>query len=52
MHSETEYETAPCTPTIGDIDNDIPLDGDIEAAILGDLDAQLEDECLDSIWAV
>ena len=47
-----DFETAPCTPTIGDIDNDIPLDGEIEDAILDDLDAQLEDECLESIWAV
>ena len=46
------FETAACTPIIGDIENDIPLDGDIEAAILDDLDAQLEDECLESIWAV
>lgn len=52
MHSANEFETAPCTATMGGIENDIPLDWDIEAAILDDLDAQLEDECLDSIWAV
>ena len=57
MHTENEYETAPCTPIIGDIENDIPLDTvllsvGIEDDILDDLDAQLEDECLDSIWAV
>jgi hypothetical protein len=57
MHSSTDFETAPCTPIIGDIENDIPLDyvlhtGDIEDGIPDDLDAQLEDECLDSVWAV
>lgn len=57
MNSVTEFETAPCTPIIGDIENDIPLDtvllsGDMEDDILDDLDAQLEDKCLDSIWAV
>ncbi|MBU2718916.1 hypothetical protein HF563_05910 [Acidithiobacillus ferridurans] len=52
MHSANDFETAPCTPIVGDIENDIPLDGDIEAAILDDLDAQLEDECLGSIWSV
>lgn len=56
MNNKTEYETTPCTPIIGDIENDIPRDsvlsGDIEDGILGDMDAQLEDECLDSIWAV
>ena len=56
MNNATEFETAPCTPIIGDIENDIPFDymlsGDIEDGILDDLDAQLEDECLDSIWAV
>ena len=29
-----------------------PLSGDIEQSILDDLDAQLEDECLESLWAV
>jgi hypothetical protein len=42
MHSSTDFETAPCTPIIGDIEDGIP----------DDLDAQLEDECLDSVWAV
>jgi len=52
MSVQNDFETAPCTPTMGGIENDIPLDWDIEAAILDDLDAQLEDECLDSIWSV
>lgn len=52
MHDANEFETAPCITTIGDIENDIPLDWDIEAAILDDLDAQLEDEYLEDIWAV
>lgn len=57
MNSATEFETAPRTPIIGDIENDIPSDnewptGGISDCILDDLDAQLEDECLDSIWAV
>jgi hypothetical protein len=52
MHRSTEFETAPCTTTIGGIDNDIPLDGDIEDGILDDLDAKLEDECLENIWSV
>ena len=52
MNSANDFKTAPCTPTIGDIDNDIPLDWEIESAILDDLDAQLEDECMESIWSV
>jgi hypothetical protein len=57
MNTETEYETTPCTPIIGDIENDIPGDnewptGGISDRIIDDMDAQLEDECLDSIWAV
>jgi hypothetical protein len=57
MPTVNDFETAPCTPVIGDIENDIPLDsvlhsGDIDGDILDDLDAQLEDECLDSVWAV
>ncbi|MDA8376686.1 hypothetical protein [Acidithiobacillus sp.] len=57
MDSATDFNTTPCTPIIGDVENDIPLDtvllsGEIESDILDDLDAQLEDECLDSIWAV
>lgn len=35
-----------------DTEQDSPLSGDIEEAILNDLDAQLEDECLESLWAV
>ncbi|WP_163098561.1 hypothetical protein GL267_003010 [Acidithiobacillus ferrianus] len=52
MDSANDFEAAPCTPTVGNIDNDIPLDGDIEDAISDDLGAQLEDECLDSIWSI
>lgn len=56
MNSSDEFETTPCTPIIGDIENDVSLDyvlsGDMEDAILDDLDAQLEDECLESLWAV
>ena len=53
MQSANDFETAPCTPTMGGIENDIiPLDWDIEDRILDDLDAQLEDECLESIWSV
>ena len=52
MNSADDFETAPCTQSIGDIENDIPLDWDIEGDILDDLDAQIEDECLDSIWSV
>lgn len=57
MNSVTEFETAACTPVIVDIENDIPGDdewptGGISDRILDDIDAQLEDECLDSIWAV
>ena len=52
MSPQNDFETAPCTPIVGDIENDIPLDWDIEDAILDDLDARLEDECLESIWAV
>ena len=57
MNTENDFETTPCTTIIGDIDNDIPgddecLTGDVEDAIMADLGAQLEDECLDSIWAV
>ena len=57
MHTENEFETAACTPNIGDIENDIPGDnewptGGISDRILDDMDAQLENECLDSIWAV
>ncbi|WP_163098674.1 hypothetical protein GL267_008670 [Acidithiobacillus ferrianus] len=52
MSNADDYETAPCTPILGEIENDIPLDWEIENAILDDLDAQLEDECLESIWSV
>ncbi len=57
MNNANDFETAPCTLIIGDIENDIPLDydllsGEIENDILDDFDAQLEEECLDSIWAV
>ncbi len=41
MENETELET-----------QDNPLSGEIESVILDDLDAQLEDECLESLWAV
>ncbi len=57
MNTANDYEPAEYTPIIGDIDNDIPGDneclmGDMEDGILNDLDANPEDECLDSIWAV
>ena len=52
MSQKDDFETAPCTPILGEIENDIPLDWDIEDAIPDDLDATLEDECLDSVWAV
>lgn len=35
-----------------DTEQDNPLSGVIEQTILDDLDAQLEDECLESLWAV
>lgn len=57
MNTENNFVTTPYTPIIGDIENDILSDnewptGGIGDRILDDLDAQLEDECLDSIWAV
>jgi len=52
MSQKDDFETAPCTRTIGDIESDITLDWDIKDAALDDLDARLEDECLESIWAV
>lgn len=52
MNVTNEFEASPCIQSIGDIENDIPLDWDIEDAILDDLDAQLEYESMEDIWAV
>ncbi len=52
MSQQDDFETAPCAQTIGGIENDIPLDGDIEDGIIADMDAKLEDECMESIRAV
>ena len=48
MNSGNEFDMPEYTPLCGiwDVENDIP------GGILDDLDAQIEDECLDGIWAV
>ena len=46
---ENEFELSVYTPIIGGIENDIPSDYECQ---MDDLDAQIEDECLESIWAV
>lgn len=60
MNSENEFELPnhnEWQPRMGEMENDIPGDGEwsphgIEDDILDDLDAQLEDDCMDGIWAV